>query len=151
TSVKRAESEGAAIAWKEIYMSFWTRMEGFMDEAAVDERRYRKKKNFIGKIQMVTEEEVEVYMIIFWTLERLLTLSLGPSFLRRFSLVMCSSSPNLLTRKTQEALADNNWIQDISGGLTAVDVHLQTGVPDVHIWKHLVLTRCYAVGEFQFL
>ncbi|KAL5681389.1 hypothetical protein ACJX0J_007774, partial [Zea mays] len=106
TSVKRAESEGAAIAWKEIHMSFWTRMEGFMDEAAVDERRYRKKKNFIGKIQMVTEEEVEVYMIIFWTLERLLTLSLGPSFLRifgeatglvkninkRFSLVMCSSS-----------------------------------------------------------
>ncbi|KAL5676138.1 hypothetical protein ACJX0J_012269, partial [Zea mays] len=57
----------------------------------------------------------------------------------RFSLVMCSSSPSLLTRKTQ---VERPWtefdIKDISGGLTA-DVHLQTGV----------LTRCYAVGAIN--
>jgi hypothetical protein len=47
----------------------------------------------------------------------------------------------------QEALAENSWVQDISGSLTDVvikefllvwdliqGVHLQTGVPDVHLW-----------------
>ncbi|KAL5676494.1 hypothetical protein ACJX0J_012625, partial [Zea mays] len=98
---------------------FWTRMEGFMEEAAVDERRYRKKKNFIGKIQVqnrlivdqkekkeamgtqvdfTKSKQPRPFMGKNWTLEKLLTLSLGPSFLRqgdplRFSLVMCSSSP----------------------------------------------------------
>ncbi|KAL5656224.1 hypothetical protein ACJX0J_035543 [Zea mays] len=95
-------------------------MEGFMDEsekggqhkktdAVVDERSTPD----IGKRRILLEKS-------------------------RFSLVMCSSSPSLLTRKTQ---VERPWTEtgrtDISGGLTAVDVHLQTGVPDVHIWKHL--------------
>jgi hypothetical protein len=50
-------------------------------------------------------------------------------------------------RTVQEALVDNSWVHDISGSLAAVvirefllvwdliqDVHLQTGVPDVHLW-----------------
>ncbi|KAL5677945.1 hypothetical protein ACJX0J_014076, partial [Zea mays] len=56
---------------------------------AVDERRYRKKKNFIRKIQqMITEEEANKPNsrsihdnFAIYGQKMLLTLSLGPSFL----------------------------------------------------------------------
>ncbi|KAL5675674.1 hypothetical protein ACJX0J_011805, partial [Zea mays] len=104
------------------FESFWTRMEGFMDES---EKGGQHKKTDWAVVDERSTPDIGKRRIL---LEK-----------SRFSLVMCSSSPSLLTRKTQ---VERPWTEfDIK------DVHLQTGVPDVHIWKHLVLTRCYAVGS----
>ncbi|KAL5670088.1 hypothetical protein ACJX0J_022309, partial [Zea mays] len=151
----------AAIAWKEIHMSFWTRIEGFMDEAAVDERRLivdqKEKKEAIWDFynsllgMMVTEEEVEVYMIIFWTLERLLILhkiwSCHKYQQMRFSLVMCSSSPiafqELIDKGGHCAIG---WTRGQDRPISLGEF-LLTRVPDVHIWKHLVATVVNAEGQ----